>query len=212
MQRTIGAQIQDEELVSQRRQQIIVAAIKVFREKGFHQATTRDVATEAGTTQSNLYNYIRSKDDILYLVCEHLVGLYDEGVRQVIANFEDPHDRLVEALRAVTKVMYTHREELLLLYNETHSLEKPDRRLILKAVSRFTNRFQELLVEYEKIFGPTRIANKRVAANLLSFVPALVALRGWDLSIHATREEVEGGIFDFIIGGLGIPERPSRLA
>lgn len=207
MQRTIGAQIQDERLVSERRQKIIIAAIKVFREKGFHQATTRDVAVAAGTTQSNLYNYVRTKDDILYLVCEHLVGLYDEGVEQAVANFEDPYDRLVQALRAVTKVMYTHREELLLLYNETHALEKPDRRLILKAVSRFTSRFQDLLVAYEAAFGQTRIANKRVAANLLSFVPALVALRGWDLSLHATRDEVENGIFDFIIGGLGIPSR-----
>ncbi|HTV71245.1 MAG TPA: TetR/AcrR family transcriptional regulator [Rhizobiaceae bacterium] len=208
MQRTIGAQIQDEQLVSERRQKIILAAIKVFREKGFHQATTKDVAVAAGTTQSNLYNYVRTKDDILYLVCEHLVGLYDEGVEQVVANFEDPYDRLVHAVRAVTKVMYTHREELLLLYNETHALEKPDRRLILKAVSRFTSRFQDLLVAYEAAFGQTRIANKRVAANLLSFVPALVALRGWDLSLHATRDEVENGIFDFIIGGLGIAARP----
>ncbi|MEX0954977.1 MAG: TetR/AcrR family transcriptional regulator [Rhizobiaceae bacterium] len=207
MQRTVDAQIHDVQLVNERRRKIVDAAITVFREKGFHQATTRDVAVAAGTTQSNLYNYIRTKDDILYLVCEHLVGLYDDGVEEAVAQYEDPHDRLVEALRAVTRIMYVHSDELLLLYNETHALEKPDRRLILKAVSRFTNRFQELLMAYERAFGPTRIRNKRVAANLLSFVPALVALRGWDLTIHATRAEVEEGIFDFIIGGLGIPDR-----
>lgn len=210
MQRSIDAQVQDEDLVSQRRERIIQAAITVFRRKGFHGATTRCLADEAGVTQSNIYNYVRSKGDILYLVCEHLVGLYTQAVDEVVAEHEDPHERLVEAVRAVMDVMFRHRDELVLLYNETHALEKEDRKLVLKAVARLNKKFQDLLDAYVAGFGPIRVGNRRLAANLLTFVPAIVALRWWDLSIYATREEAEQGIFDFILGGLGIQPMPPR--
>ncbi|MGI6854634.1 TetR/AcrR family transcriptional regulator [Mesorhizobium sp. 1B3] len=57
--------------------------ITVYRRSGFHRATMRSIAQESGVTQSNIYNYVRTKGDIRYLVCEHLVGLYVEGVEVV---------------------------------------------------------------------------------------------------------------------------------
>ncbi len=205
MQRAINAQVQDTTRVSETRERIIRAAIAVFRRKGFHGATTRCMAEEAGVTQSNIYNYVRSKDDILYLVCEHLVGLYSASVDGVMRDHADPYDRLINALRGIMAVMFDHRDELVLLYNEVHALQKPDRKLVLKAVARFIRQFQQLLDDYVADGGQLRLANTRISANLLSFVPAIVALRWWDLSLHSDRQEAEQAIFDFILAGLGIP-------
>ncbi|APH73495.1 TetR/AcrR family transcriptional regulator [Aquibium oceanicum] len=205
MQRAINAQVQDTTRVSETRERIIRAAIAVFRRKGFHGATTRCMAEEAGVTQSNIYNYVRSKDDILYLVCEHLVGLYSASVDRVMRDHADPYDRLINALRGIMAVMFEHRDELVLLYNEVHALQKPDRKLVLKAVARFIRQFQQLLDDYVADGGRLRFANTRISANLLSFVPAIVALRWWDLSLHSDRQEAEQAIFDFILAGLGIP-------
>lgn len=207
MQRAISAQVQDTERVNETRERIIRAAIVVFRRKGFHAATTRSIANEAGVTQSNIYNYVRSKDDILYLVCEHLVGLYSASVEEVMRSQADPYERLIGALKAIMAVMFNHREELVLLYNEVHALDKPDRKLVLKAVARFIRQFQQLVEDYAAAGGPLRIGNTRIAANLLSFVPAIVALRWWDLSLHSDRPEAEQAIFDFILAGLGIRGR-----
>lgn len=207
MARQVATQVQNGKLVEERRERIIAAAISVFRRKGFHVATTKDVATEAGITQSNLYNYIQRKDDILFLVCEHLVGLYRDALEQVARRCTDPHARLVEALRAVIAVMCDHKEELQLLYNEAHSLEKHDRRLVLATISKFIERFQDLLADYEAAHGPIRVKNKRLAANLLSFVPAVVALRTWDLAGRVTPAELEAQLLEFVLTGLGIPAR-----
>lgn len=206
MNRSVSSQVRDFDLVSQRREAIVQAAIRVFRSEGFHSATTRMIAREAKVTQSNIYNYVRTKGDILYLVCEHLVGLYDDGVAEVLEAHADPHTRLIEALRAVLRIMMRHKDELVLLYNETHALDKPDRRQILKSVSRLNLTFQRLLADYEAEAGPVIVANRRVAANLLTFVPAIVALRWWDLSLHAEKGEIEELIFDFILNGLGIAQ------
>jgi AcrR family transcriptional regulator len=205
VQRAINAQVQDVGLVNEMRDRIVRAAISVFRRKGFHGATTRDIAMEAGITQSNIYNYVRSKDDILYLVCERLVGLYIASVDGVMKENSDPYERVIGALRAIMAVMFEHRDELVLIYNEVHALEKQDRKLVLKAVARFIRQFQQLLEEFTATGARLRLANTRIAANLLSFVPAIVALRWWDLSLHTDQPEAERAIFDFMLAGLGIP-------
>ena len=56
---------------SQRRRapQIIEAAARVFAERGFHGATTQDIADVLGIRQASLYYYFSSKEAALELVC-----------------------------------------------------------------------------------------------------------------------------------------------
>jgi len=203
--RKIAAQVQSDQLVSDRREQIINAAITVFHSRGYHVATTSDIALEAGLTQSNLYNYVRSKQDVLLLVCAHLVGIYNKIIDDIVARSDNPHACLVECLEAIIKVMGTHRHEVQLLYHETHALEKRDRMAVLASISGFIGRFETLLVRYEELEGKLEMRNTRLAANLLSFVPAIVALRSWDLATAGSRG-LNQGILNFILSGLGIPD------
>lgn len=48
-----------------RRQQIVDAAYRCFARKGFHQATMRDIYTEAGLSAGAVYHYFKSKEDIV---------------------------------------------------------------------------------------------------------------------------------------------------
>lgn len=48
-----------------RRQQIIDAAYRCFAHKGFHQATMRDIYTEANLSPGAVYHYFDSKDAII---------------------------------------------------------------------------------------------------------------------------------------------------
>jgi AcrR family transcriptional regulator len=54
--------------MTEREQEIIAAAARVFLEKGYHAATTRDIAAAVGIQQASLYYYISSKEELLYLV------------------------------------------------------------------------------------------------------------------------------------------------
>jgi AcrR family transcriptional regulator len=63
--------------MSNREQEIIAAAARVFLEKGYHAATTRDIAAAVGIQQASLYYYITSKEELLYLVVrEPIMQLY----------------------------------------------------------------------------------------------------------------------------------------
>lgn len=49
----------------ERTQQIVEAAIKVFSEQGFHEATMDEIAEEAGLSKGTLYWYFKGKDKII---------------------------------------------------------------------------------------------------------------------------------------------------
>ncbi|MAT50431.1 MAG: hypothetical protein CMK32_04515 [Porticoccaceae bacterium] len=53
----------------QKRERAIRAAATVFAEKGYHGATTKDIAERLGIRQGSLYYYFRSKEEALEEVC-----------------------------------------------------------------------------------------------------------------------------------------------
>ena len=64
-----------EQLVVARRAQILDAATAVFAEKGYHRATTREIARRAGVAEGTIYNYFESKADLLIGMITRLAEL-----------------------------------------------------------------------------------------------------------------------------------------
>ncbi|HVU15178.1 MAG TPA: TetR/AcrR family transcriptional regulator [Phototrophicaceae bacterium] len=61
-----------EQLIKARRDQILDAATTVFAQRGFHRATIRDVAKEAGIADGTIYNYFENKTAVLLGILERL--------------------------------------------------------------------------------------------------------------------------------------------
>ena len=61
-----------ERRVAARKAQILDGAAKVFSEKGFHRATTREIAEAADVSEGTIYNYFGSKDDLLISIVARL--------------------------------------------------------------------------------------------------------------------------------------------
>ncbi len=94
-----------EQWASLRREQILDAAARVFSERGFHQARSRDVAEEAGVSNGTVYNYFKSKEDIL-------LGLLDR--LNETANREAQMTALVDGdFRTMAETLLAHRLEVL---------------------------------------------------------------------------------------------------
>jgi AcrR family transcriptional regulator len=58
--------------INNRRNQILDAAARLFAERGFHRATTRDIAEAADVSEGTLYNYFESKDAFLLAIMARL--------------------------------------------------------------------------------------------------------------------------------------------
>jgi TetR/AcrR family fatty acid metabolism transcriptional regulator len=88
-----------EQLIEARRSQILDAAATVFAEKGFHRATTRDIARTAGVSQGTIYNYFDTKEDLLIGIMARLAVLetLDEELMEALQS--DARDFFVTILR-----------------------------------------------------------------------------------------------------------------
>lgn len=200
--------VRDRALVRQRQNEIVRGAIKVFKEKGFHVSTVRDIGEAAGLTQGTLYNYIRSKEDILFLVCHQLVQNYQDAVTTAINGETDPAKRLTAALRSVVMTMEANQEDLLLLYQEVHALEHDALRAVLHRVAEFINDFHKLLEDCRDK-GLLDFPDSRLGAEIITFLPVIVALRRWSLSRHPNQIAVIEGLVEFMRRGLGIATQES---
>src|SRR6267378_1755195 len=76
----VQASVRSQRKIQDRRAALVRAATEIFLKKGFHAATVREIGDAAGLTQGTIYNYVRSKDDILYLVCDEAITAYQDAV------------------------------------------------------------------------------------------------------------------------------------
>src|SRR4051794_14710960 len=130
----VRSAVKDQALIELRQRQLVQAAISVFLRKGFHKASVRDIGRAAGLTQGTIYNYIRSKTDILYLACDEAIRAYQVAVHEAIAEFTDPLDRLREAVRGTIAVMEDRQEYILMVYRLSHELDRKSLRVVLSRI------------------------------------------------------------------------------
>ena len=115
------------------RQEAIRAAAAVFAEKGFHGASTRDIAQRLGIKQGSLYYYFKSKEEALGEVC--LFGI-DEYVARMktIAASEQPFEAKIMATITSHLTSYRERNEALKVHNDERLYLPAEKRATLKAM------------------------------------------------------------------------------
>lgn len=83
-------------------QEILLAAEKLFAEKGFKGATTSLIAAEAGVTHAMLHYYFRTKEQIFLKVCDS----YMEEVRSELRPIMEPAVYDVKLIKTVTEIYF----------------------------------------------------------------------------------------------------------
>lgn len=68
-----------------RRDEVLDAAAAVFAEKGFHDATTRDIADRLGLLPGSLYYYFESKEAAFAEVCRRRGEGFNERLAAILA-------------------------------------------------------------------------------------------------------------------------------
>lgn len=103
---------------------MIKGAVTLFKEKGFHRTTTREIAKAAGFSIGTLYEYIRSKEDVLYLVCD---SIYDEVHNRLQKDIDTKRGTLASLKLGIGnyfRVVDDLQDEVLVMYQEAKSLSK----------------------------------------------------------------------------------------
>ena len=74
--------------------EIVEATAVVFAESGFHGASIRDIAAAAGMNLSGLYCYVRSKEEIRFLIQGRCLQALLKQLGEGMNTISDPRSRL----------------------------------------------------------------------------------------------------------------------
>lgn len=181
VKREVKSSVKDEGLIEKRREQIIDGAVQLFKEKGFHRATTREIAKAAGFSIGTLYEYIRTKEDVLYLVCD---SIYNE-VQNRLSTLTDQEGNsagLREAIDSYYHLIDDMSDEFVVMYQESKSLPKDALQYVLKKEMEMVALFKNLLLACVRS-GELRIGEEAVdmAAHHVVVQGQMWAFRRWAL-------------------------------
>ncbi|BDD88961.1 TetR/AcrR family transcriptional regulator [Desulfofustis limnaeus] len=137
----VATQIKNKELVKERRRQIVDAAVPLFIERGYHKTTTRALAQATGLSIGSMYEYISTKDDVLYLVCIAIHAEVEEAVKQALGRELVGKAALAEVIREYFLVCNRMSDHILLMYQATHFLPPKWQKKVLEAELRITDIF-----------------------------------------------------------------------
>lgn len=101
--------------------EIIRAAAKVFKAKGYHAATVQDIANEVGMLKGSLYYHVQGKEQLLMEVLLSAVEVVRGGLSRLMSSGLPPEEKLKQAVLFHIRA-YLENEELPVFYNEISSL------------------------------------------------------------------------------------------
>lgn len=187
----------------QRRRQIFEAASKVFGRKGFSSTSVRDIADAAEMPVPTMYQYFRSKEDILALVFETYMLEIGGSIRAAADAQTGVVAKLQAAIEANLAMYDKYRRQIRLMYQETRSLG-PDNRTRALELTRTANQVWSDVIREGVEAGVFRVKSPDVAANFIPMLCASWVLRRWNMN-GASLAELRDTLVDLVLHGLSGP-------
>jgi AcrR family transcriptional regulator len=200
----------NEDYVRERRREIMLAAVGLFVEKGFHKTTMREIAQACGITHGTLYHYLGSKDDILHLA---LASASSAAATLKSRLARTPAKDVAEALRKVIveDIRTADADQNLVIFvnREAGSLPSEVRSGVLQAGPEAI-RFYEDFIERGIKAGEFESRDPYfVAYSIWSYREAW-ALRRWFLRKQYTLDSYTDAVVAQVFSMLGATSREGR--
>jgi AcrR family transcriptional regulator len=125
--------------------EIIAAAAKVFARRGYHGASTQDIADVLGMRQASLYYYFSSKDAALEAVCADGAEDYALRAQSILRGPGSASDKVAKLIVQHLAPMAERLEFTLVFLRERRFLPEPARRRIRAIVRRYERVIQRAI-------------------------------------------------------------------
>ncbi|WP_448316716.1 TetR/AcrR family transcriptional regulator [Streptomyces sp. CO7] len=191
-----------------KRRAIVEAALRVFSQVGYTQASLDMIATEAGVAKPTIYNHLGSKENLFRYVMTETAARSNAKTLQVLEAFPNDPDRLRPGLREVA-------HKLVDCYCDEQS--EAVRRLLYAEAVRFPDLFDEVRASgpdqftdalagrlarlanagHLRVEDPERAANQFIAL-VYDGLPELSALGTRPLDPEQVEKIVSAGVDTFL--------------
>ena len=195
---------------SQRRRapQIIEAAARVFAERGFHGATTQDIADVLGIKQASLYYYFSSKEAALELVCLRGVEGFFEAAKAIAARPESARKRLALLINSHLSPLVDRADFVKVFLNERQHLPTESRRRIGRWSRGLERIFEEVIKEGIAKGEFRAVLDPRMAT--LAILGMCNAVSSWQRNENVDVAQISVEFARLVIDGIGMRPAASR--
>jgi AcrR family transcriptional regulator len=129
------------------RDEILVAAAQVFRQKGFHGASMADIAEAVNLQKASLYHHVASKQELLVELLDRALEMLSEGMNAVVAQNVPAAEKLRLAMRSYLQVMTSNLDVTAVLLMEHRSLTDELHARHIPTRDRFEEMWRDLVRE-----------------------------------------------------------------
>ena len=182
-----------------RRAEILHAALRAFREKGYYATTLDDIAESLGVRKTALYHYFPDKESILYECHRESLGEIARMIEEARSCCETPGERLAYLIREHVRIMTETLDGSPLAF-EVSALGPEHRAEVIAARDRYEKTLRELILEGVE-GGEFRPVDPKIA--VFAILGSINWIARWyrpEGTIHAP--ELGAQFADHLVGGL----------
>lgn len=198
----VKTSVKDEALVKKRRHQIYKAALRAFTKNGFHETNLRQVTQLAGLAYGSIYDYVESKNDILFLIYDSVLDELRARLEVASKSTEDPLEQIKIMINAAMDHTDEYQDAIVLLYQESRVMKDSGFMAEVFEKERGYIRLFSDVLERGVQRGVFRIPNIRVVENLIPVMCSTWALKRWNLK-GVTKESYREALVQFVLQGIG---------
>jgi len=103
-------------------QEIIIVAAQLFKEKGYRATTLEDIAAAVGMLKGSLYYYIRSKEELLYLVVRDPIRQAYNRLEEIVNSEAPVRLKIAQAITNHMTLFHQHYPHIAVYLHDFHNL------------------------------------------------------------------------------------------
>jgi AcrR family transcriptional regulator len=185
-----------------KRQAVIAEAARAFGHRGFHNVSLDEVAIALNVSKPTLYNYIKSKHELLYECYNLALDFGDEVIREVMALEGTGLEKLSIFITRYIK-MLTEQLGPAAVFYEFYSMLPSDREKIQKRRRGFDKIFRQLVSE-GIADGSVAPCDPKLA--VFWFMGSISGIPRWfDPNGELSGEEIANAFVAFLKNGIAAP-------
>lgn len=146
-----------------RREEVVKAAARLFREKGYHATSMQDIADLVGLRKGSLYYHVVSKEDLLFQIMDRGVSAALKDLEVICASDLLPTEKLRKAVHNLVGALADQTERVIVFLQEARSLGPEQVKSITIKRKRYEMLFRGILEEGNQQ-GLFQVSDTKLAA------------------------------------------------
>lgn len=175
-----------------RKEEIVIVAAKLFKEKGYSAVSMRDIAQQMDIKAASLYNHIKSKQEILSSLVLHVAREFTNSTQTITSQDGTALKRLKKLIEVHIDITLHHADAIAALNNDWMHLDGQDLLDFIAMRDQYEENFRNII---KQGIQTQQIKAKEPEVILFSILSTLRTLYLWNekrgkLEVNVLKKEL----------------------